>query len=163
MLKEVAKNSSYGERLLKLLFDRYGRDLMIAGRVVEVTAADGTAEMMELLLDQYQYPAEVGITEPVVVAAAGNLSLGDDMPEFLLGCWGGEVKDTEEAITEDAIVAAVEHEYDACDSMELLLARRGAELAITRKIAKAAVLRNESLTARELVEMFLLHWGDEWT
>ncbi|KAK3349548.1 hypothetical protein B0T25DRAFT_570172 [Lasiosphaeria hispida] len=150
---------------------------------IEAVAAHGMTEFMEFLLNRC--PEKVQITEPVVVAAAGNTYWDGQMLVFLFTRWGQEVKITEKVvkqaaksgidrlkllldrrdwaveITEDIVIVAIEHRTDACLLLELLFARRGSEITITERIAKAAVC-HEDYYASDLAEMFFLHQGSEW-
>ncbi|CAG5174576.1 uncharacterized protein ALTATR162_LOCUS7816 [Alternaria atra] len=119
-------------KLLTILLDRRGADVLITEKVVVAAAANygNSKEVMTLLLDRRG--ADVPITEEVVAAIVRGFD--KDVMTLLLDRRGADVP-----ITEEVVKAAAANDGNGKDVMALLLDKRGADVPITEKVLEKVI------------------------
>ena len=113
-----------GKKVMTLLLEQRGADVMITEEVVKAAAGNfwNGKEVMTLLLEQRG--ADVMITEEVVKAAAGNEGSGKEVMTFLLEQRGADVTITEEVVKaaatcgQDGVLKIIEEKFKISPSKE---------------------------------------------
>nr|XP_036589824.1 ankyrin repeat domain-containing protein 28 [Colletotrichum truncatum]KAF6801829.1 ankyrin repeat domain-containing protein 28 [Colletotrichum truncatum] len=152
IVEAAARDTEFGEELMKLLLEERGDEITITEEVVKAAVGNQAygESIFRLLLEKR---GEIAITEEVVKAAVGNQAYGEPIFRLLLEKRG------EIAITEEVVKAAIGNQAYGEPIFRLLLEERGDKIAITEEVVKAAV--GNQAYGEPIFRLLLRERGDE--
>ncbi|KAB8216359.1 hypothetical protein BDV33DRAFT_207422 [Aspergillus novoparasiticus] len=139
---------NFGEAIITVLLDTYGRQIRITEEVLKAAARNKRGpESLALLCDKFS--DQVHITEGVLKAAAGNSRQGAKIIGLLLDRYSDQI-----LIPEGVLRAAAGNSLAGAKIMQLLLHRYGDQIQITEEVLKAAASNENSENMAMLCHTF---------